>query len=67
MGTGKGECDLKTVKHPCQGCVYFKACGSSGRTEYCAGRRTKTQQGHDGKFDEVLMVNQLSRMKGEPR
>lgn len=28
-------------KHPCQGCVYYKACGSSTRTEPCYGRKTK--------------------------
>lgn len=60
------ECKNNSVKHPCQDCVYFKVCGSSSRTEPCEGRRTKRlQQGHDGKFDEVLMVNQLSRMKEE--
>lgn len=32
---------MKTVKHPCQGCIYFKACGYAGRTEPCEGRQTK--------------------------
>lgn len=32
---------MNTVKHPCQGCVYFKACGKPGRTEPCVGRQTK--------------------------
>lgn len=31
----------KTVKHPCIGCVYYKACGSSTRTHPCKGRKTK--------------------------
>lgn len=35
----------KNVKHPCQGCKYFKACGNSNRTEYCDGRDTnKTKE-----------------------
>lgn len=34
----------KTVKHPCQGCVYFSVCGESTRTEPCNGRKTKTEQ-----------------------
>ena len=29
------------VKHPCIGCVYFAACGSTTRTAPCAGRKTK--------------------------
>lgn len=34
----------KDVLHPCQGCVYFKACGSTSRREPCQGRKTKRQQ-----------------------
>lgn len=29
--------------HPCIGCVYFKTCGSTTRTEPCEGRKTKSQ------------------------
>ena len=29
------------VKKPCIGCVYFKVCGSTTRTEHCDGRKTK--------------------------
>jgi hypothetical protein len=29
------------VKNPCQGCIYYKACGSTTRTAPCAGRKTK--------------------------
>lgn len=32
------------VKHPCQGCVYYTACGESGRTMPCEGRKTKSEQ-----------------------
>ena len=32
-----------SVKHPCQGCVYFNACGENTRTMPCAGRVTKSQ------------------------
>lgn len=31
----------KPVKHPCQGCIYYKACGDSARVEPCKGRATK--------------------------
>ncbi len=34
----------KEVKHPCQGCVYFAACGNTNRTVPCEGRQTKTEQ-----------------------
>lgn len=29
------------VKHPCIGCIYFRVCGSTTRTEPCEGRQTK--------------------------
>lgn len=32
---------MSQVKKPCIGCKYYKACGSSTRTEPCAGRITK--------------------------
>lgn len=38
-----------SVKHPCVGCIYFKACGSAGRTEPCAGRVTKSEQKKEAK------------------
>lgn len=31
------------VKHPCQGCVYYKVCGESTRTVPCKGRMTATE------------------------
>jgi len=34
----------KDVLHPCQGCIYFKACGNTNRTERCNGRVTKSEQ-----------------------
>ena len=34
---------MKTVKHPCQNCVYFRTCGESARTEPCKGRMTKSE------------------------
>lgn len=37
------------VKKPCIGCVYFKACGSTTRTEPCKGRKTKKEVKADGK------------------
>lgn len=42
---------MADVKHPCQGCVYFNACGESTRTEPCAGRMTKRERKHK-KFEE---------------
>lgn len=43
--------EAPTVKHPCQGCVYSKACGISTRTEPCEGRKTKREAMKDGKTD----------------
>ncbi len=34
----------KNVKHPCVGCIYFIACGESGRTMPCKGRKTKSEK-----------------------
>ena len=31
-------------QHPCQGCVYYKACGESDRTAPCYGRMTKRER-----------------------
>ena len=31
------------VKHTCQGCIYYKACGESTRTAPCNGRMTKRE------------------------
>ena len=35
---------MKNVKHPCVGCIYFKACGENTRTMPCNGRKTKSEQ-----------------------
>lgn len=32
------------VKKPCIGCIYFKACGNTNRTEPCKGRKTKSEK-----------------------
>jgi hypothetical protein len=37
-------------KHPCIGCIYYKVCGESTRTEPCYGRRTKREVERDRKF-----------------
>ena len=34
---------------PCNGCVYFKACGNTNRTEPCFGRKTKSEVKHEEK------------------
>ena len=38
------------VKRPCVGCVYYDACGNTGRTAPCEGRVTKSdRRRNDGK------------------
>lgn len=32
------------VKHPCQGCIYYKTCGNTNRTQECKGRVTKSEK-----------------------
>ena len=32
---------MRTVIHPCQGCIYFQQCGNTNRTHPCDGRQTK--------------------------
>lgn len=39
-----------SAQHPCIGCIYFKECGSSTRTEECKGRTTKSQKKEGGKL-----------------
>lgn len=34
----------KFVQKPCIGCIYFKVCGSTSRTEPCSGRMTKREK-----------------------
>ena len=36
--------NAKQVKHPCIGCVYFKACGETNRTMPCDGRMTQSER-----------------------
>lgn len=38
---------MKQVKNPCQGCIYFPACGDNTRREPCEGRKTKRQQAQE--------------------
>lgn len=47
------------VKKPCIGCVYFETCGSTTRTEECAGRKTKTEQKKEGKQMTIYHVTEL--------
>lgn len=35
--------ERKQPVYPCQGCVYFKACGDNTRTQPCYGRKTKRE------------------------
>lgn len=35
---------MNNVKHPCIGCIYFEACGSTTRTMPCDGRQTKKEK-----------------------
>lgn len=34
----------KDAQHPCTGCTYFDACGSTTRTEPCDGRMTASEK-----------------------
>lgn len=34
---------MNKIKKPCVGCIYFKVCGNTNRTEPCNGRKTKRQ------------------------
>lgn len=34
----------KSPIHPCQSCIYFKACGENTRTTPCNGRITKNEK-----------------------
>lgn len=43
----------KTIKHPCQNCVYFAACGESSRTVQCDGRQTKSEKKRENKGGEI--------------
>lgn len=36
------------VQKPCIGCIYYKACGSTARTEPCKGRKTKSEKKKEG-------------------
>ena len=36
--------NAKQVKHPCIGCVYFKACGETNRTMPCDGRMPQSER-----------------------
>lgn len=44
------------VKHPCQGCIYYKVCGNSNRTMPCAGRVTKSQKKEEMKKDGTYSI-----------
>ena len=41
------------VKHPCQGCIYFKQCGETTRTMPCAGRKTKSEKKREEKKEKT--------------
>ena len=42
------------VKHPCQGCIYYKTCGESTRTAPCEGRKTKREAEKEKRYEELL-------------
>ena len=37
------------VKKPCVGCIYYKACGNTSRTQPCKGRVTKSEKKKEDK------------------
>lgn len=43
----------KNVKHPCQSCKYFDACGNTSRTEPCEGREVKGRRKKKGEKQNV--------------
>lgn len=44
--------DPMLATHPCIQCIYFKQCGSTTRTEKCAGRVTKSMKKSEEKPHE---------------
>jgi len=38
-----------SAKNPCNGCIYYKVCGSYARTQPCDGRMTKSQKKKENK------------------
>lgn len=46
------------VKYPCQGCIYFAACGNGSRTIPCAGRKTKTEKKQEEQKENGEMKNE---------
>ena len=56
-------------KEPCVGCVYYEACGNSGRTVPCDGRMTRRERRkiyeQDKKDDpEVLHMREEAPRRG---
>ena len=37
------------AQYPCRNCIYFHTCGENTRTEYCAGRTTKSEKKEENK------------------
>lgn len=45
---------MRSVQKPCIGCIYYKACGSTTRTEPCMGRVTSREKQREEQQDKEL-------------
>ena len=45
---------MRSVQKPCIGCIYYKACGSTTRTEPCMGRVTKREKTKEEQREKEL-------------
>ena len=48
---------MKNIKHPCQGCIYFKVCGEHTRTAPCEGRKTKSELKKEKKYGSKKLLD----------
>ena len=56
-----------SVKHPCVGCVYYAACGNSGRTAPCEGRVTRSVRRKINEQDKKVSAEMLLLQKDADR
>lgn len=54
---------MKQTKHPCIGCIYFKACGETTRTMPCEGRMTKSQKKKEKHMKEVELKHEYTEIQ----
>lgn len=44
------------AQKPCIGCIYFKSCGNTNRTQECKGRVTKSQKKEESKREKQRLL-----------